>query len=493
MPGGILALRQSAGPVPASRGSPAAGGAATFRDGMAQARSAGHDHRKPPAARGGGGIFSDDYRGAPYWWDDSPVPDLPPADLPAQVDVAVIGSGYTGLNAALVTARAGRSTLVLDAEQAGWGCSTRNGGQISTSVKPSADALATRHGAERARAIRAEGATALDWIEELVRAEAIDCDFERRGRFHAAHTPAAYEDLAATLEAQRREGIEGHMVARAEQWRELGTEAYYGGVVYPHHAALHPAKLHAGLMRSVLAAGARLAAHCPALSIERDRGGFTVATPNGRFLARDVIVATNGYTGSLVPWLKRRTIPIGSYIIATEPLPSEVMDRLFPTGRIASDSCRVVYYYRASPDRTRVLFGGRVSATETDPRVSGPRLHAAMVRIFPELAKVRISHSWAGTVAYSFDTLAHCGVHEGLHYATGYCGSGVSMASYLGMRTGQRVLGLKEGRTAFDDLPFPTRPLYSGRPWFLPAVVGWYAWRDRMEIAKAARGTARAA
>ncbi len=164
------------------------------------------------------------------------------------------------------------------------------------------------------------------------------------------------------------------------------------------------------------------------------------------------------------------------------------MRALFPTGRIASDTCRVVYYYRASPDRRRVIFGGRVSATETDPRVSAPRLRAAMVRLFPELAGAGISHSWMGTVAYSFDTLAHCGVHEGIHYAAAYCGSGVSMASYLGMRTGQKVLGLAEGRTAFDDLPFPTRPLYAGRPWFLPALVAWYRMARRAGLGRAARG-----
>jgi glycine/D-amino acid oxidase-like deaminating enzyme len=163
------------------------------------------------------------------------------------------------------------------------------------------------------------------------------------------------------------------------------------------------------------------------------------------------------------------------------------VDHLFPTDRVVSDTCRVIYYFRASPDRRRVLFGGRVSATETDPRVSGPRLHAAMTRRFPQLRETRVTHSWLGMVAYSFDTLAHCGVHDGVHYATSYCGSGVSMASYLGMRMGQRVLGLKEGRTAFDDLPFPTRPLYFGRPWFLPAVVAYYAWRDRREFSRAAR------
>ena len=126
-----------------------------------------------------------------------------------------------------------------------------------------------------------------------------------------------------------------------------------------------------------------------------------------------------------------------------------------------------MYYYRASPDGQRILFGGRVSFNETDPRISGPRLHADMVKIFPELATVRISHSWMGFVAYTFDEMMRAGEHDGIHYAMGYCGSGAGMAGYLGMRVGQQVLGLKEGATAFDDLPFPTRPFYTGNPWFL--------------------------
>ena len=435
-----------------------------------------------PGSQGGG------FRETPYWWDDAPAPDLPAASLPQKVDVAVVGAGYTGLNAALETARGGRSTLVLDAEQAGWGCSTRNGGQISTSIKPDLATLARRHGLDRAHAIRKEGRTALDWIEDLVTRERIDCDFRRSGRFHAAHTPANYEALAEAVAAQTRdEGLEAHMVPRAEQHRELGTDTYYGGVVYPRHASLHPAKYHGGLLARVLEAGGQVMAHCPVLAIERGSGGFTLRTPKGEILARDVIVATNGYTGTATPWMRRRVIPIGSYIIATEPLRPEVMDRLFPTNRVTSDTCRVVYYYRASPDRSRILFGGRVSADETDPKVSAPRLMKALVRIFPELAGTGISHSWMGTVAYSFDHLAHTGVHDGIHYAMGYCGSGVSMASYLGMRTGQRVLGRAEGKTAFEGLPFPTRPLYTGTPWFLPAMVSWYAWLDRREVARAAR------
>ena len=157
-----------------------------------------------------------------------------------------------------------------------------------------------------------------------------------------------------------------------------------------------------------------------------------------------------------------------------------------PPDRPAPDTVTVPYHGRASPDRKRTLFGGRVSAAETDPNISGPRLFESMCRIFPQLRDRKISHSWMGTVAYSFDELAHAGTHDGIHYAMGYCGSGVSMASYLGMRTGQKILGLAEGATAFDDLPFPTRPLYSGKPWFLPAAVAWYRWQDTRQYRRAA-------
>ena len=155
------------------------------------------------------------------------------------------------------------------------------------------------------------------------------------------------------------------------------------------------------------------------------------------------------------------------------------MDRLFPTDRMVTDTRKVVYYYRASPDRTRILFGGRVSWNETDPLKSAPPLHAELVRLFPELAGVRVTHSWMGFVAYTFDQLMHTGTHDGVHYAAGYCGSGVGIASYLGMKLGLKVLGRPEGRTAFDDLPFPTRPYYTGYPWFLAAAISYYRWLDR--------------
>ena len=227
--------------------------------------------------------------------------------------------------------------------------------------------------------------------------------------------------------------------------------------------------------------------HCRVTAIKKSSTGFLVNTTKGNVQARDVIIATNGYTSDLVPWLQRRVIPIGSYIITTEELPESKIEELFPGDRIASDTCKVVYYYRATPDRKRVLFGGRVSASETDLNTSAKRLYNDMCRIFPDLKDIKISHSWSGKVAYSFDEMAHTGVHDGIHYALGYCGSGVSMASYLGMRAGQKVLGLKEGITAFDDLRHPTRPLYTGKHWLLPAAVSYYRWQDKNQWDKATK------
>jgi glycine/D-amino acid oxidase-like deaminating enzyme len=424
-------------------------------------------------------LFSPDFKTSPYWWDGVPPADLGQPALPAQVDVAVIGSGYTGLHAALQTARGGRTTLVLDAEDAGWGCSTRNGGQISTSIKPGLAELTRRHGADHAVRILREGRRSLEWIGEFVAAEGIDCDFRVAGRFHAAHSPTQYEILARDA-ANQPKGLELpiEVVPRAEQHRELGTDAYFGGVVYTRHAALDPGRYHRGLLDRARAAGATVVPHCAVTALDKDGAAFRLNTPHGVVVARKVVVATNGYTGRITPWLRRRVIPIGSYVIATEELSPALMARLMPRNRIVSDTRKVVYYYRASPDRRRVLFGGRVSLRESDPRISGPRLHAEMTWIFPELAQARISHSWVGFIAYTFDELAHVGEREGLHYAMGYCGSGVGMASYLGMRLGQQVLGLKDGATALDTVRFQTRPLYTGNPWFLAPSIWYYRWKD---------------
>lgn len=428
-------------------------------------------------------IFTADAKMTPWWWERSPPAQLALEALPKKVDVIVVGSGYTGLHAAIELARGGRSVLVCDAEQIGFGCSTRNGGQISTAVKPGFEALAKAHGEATARRIFEDGRRSLSWTEEFISREGIDCDFRVVGRFHVAHNDKAFRSLALSIRNQPK-GLEvaAHVVSRAEQRSELGSDIYHGGIVLENHASLDPGRYHAGLFSVARGAGASFAPMCRVTAIRRDAGGFMIDTARGAVEARNVVLATNGYSGSLSRWHRRRIIPIGSYIIATEELPEDLVCELIPRDRIVSDTRHVLYYFRASPDRRRILFGGRVSIGETDPRRSGPRLFDEMQRVFPQLAGYRASHSWMGYVGYTFDTLAHVGEHQGIHYAMGYCGSGVGMAGYLGMRVGQTILGRGEGRTGYGETQFPTRSYYFGKPWFLAPAVQVYRLRDRLGV-----------
>lgn len=425
-------------------------------------------------------LFSPEFESRSYWLDICEQIEVLKHELPAEADVVIIGAGYTGLNAALQTAKEGLSTLVVDAGAAGAGCSMRNGGQVSTSVKPGYETLKRRYGEAVAVALFQEGQASLDYLKQLVSDEGLDCELREVGRFHGAHLPKLYVKLANECEVPHKVlKTDAYMVPKSEMASELGTDAYHGGIVYPHHCSINVGKYHPALLARVLAANALVIDNCPALSIERANNGFLVATATGRVRTAKVIVATNGYSGPLSPYHQRRIIPIGSYVIATEEIAPGLIDRLFPTERIISDTRKLVYYYRLSPDRRRVVFGGRVSLRETDTQKSAVKLHRSMTELFPELAHVRISHSWYGFVGYTFDTLAHCGEDRGLYYAMGYCGSGVGMASYLGMRMGLKAAGREKTRSAFERIPFPTRPLYQGNPWFLAPSVLVYRLRDR--------------
>ncbi|WP_374374970.1 NAD(P)/FAD-dependent oxidoreductase [Dongia sp.] len=428
-------------------------------------------------------VFAAAYKNESFWWEDAPRPERRATTLPSRVDVLVIGSGYTGLMAARETAKAGRSTLVLDAEAAGFGCSSRNGGQVSTSIKPSVGEMSGRMGEEVARGVRQEGINALSYISDFVRSENLACDWAQVGRYHAAHNTKQYDALAKAAAAQPQGlAVPYEMVSKTDQAKEIDTAFYHGGVVYPQHASLHPGKFHNEMLRVTEAAGAQVVAYCPVTAIEKDGAGFIVTTPLGKVSARDVVVATNGYTGPLNPWQRRRVIPIGSYIIATEELPLDLTSRLLPTNRVISDTRKLVFYYRLSPDKKRVIFGGRVAFMENDPKVSAPRLHYWMSLVFPELKSTKVTHSWMGYVAYTFDTLPHLGKQDGLYYAMGYCGSGISLATYFGAKIGQQVLGKKDGDSPLTNVPFQTRPLYSGAPWFLAPSILYYRIRDSLPI-----------
>lgn len=428
----------------------------------------------------GAAIFTEDTRFEPWWWQADPPANRPEAPLPEKADIAVVGAGFTGLTAALELARAGRSVLVLEAGRPGEGASTRNGGMIGSGHRVSLAALTRRYGREPAIALLKEGMAALEFTVDLIEREGIACRFARAGRFRGAWRPADYDAMAREVEALKHViDLEAELVPRAEQHREIATEAYHGGVVYPRHGGLHPGLFHQGLLACAEKAGAEIADNTAVAAIRREARGFTVATGRGRVAAGEVIVATNGYTGAATPRLRRRLIPVPSYMIATEALPEGTLERLIPGGRMIVESRARHCYYRASPDGRRIVFGGRASLATIDPRRSAEILHGLMTGLFPELAGVRVSHSWRGFVAFSRDHLPHLGRGpDGLHYALGYCGSGVAMAPYLGHKIALQVLGRVAGFSPLDQTPFPAFPLYNGRPWFLPLAERYYRWRD---------------
>ncbi|MHA1128201.1 MAG: NAD(P)/FAD-dependent oxidoreductase, partial [Alphaproteobacteria bacterium] len=271
------------------------------------------------------------------------------------------------------------------------------------------------------------------------------------------------------------------MVSSQDQASESGAIGFCGGVVFDKDGALHPAKYLAALAAKVRAAGADILEGTPVLKLEESGGNYRLHTARGQTVATKVAICTNGYTGPQFPDFRRRVLPLRSAMIATEPLPPEVMARLMPKGRIYGDSRRIIAYYRPSPDGTRILFGSRATGFHDDPTGNAKHLHRSLVAIFPELARTKIDHVWSGLVAYSFDHAPHIGQMEGLHFAMGYCGSGVSRASYFGNKLGFKILGDQDkGRTSFDDLALPTKPFYTGNPWFMPAVLNWHRLADRL-------------
>lgn len=426
-------------------------------------------------------IFSADFKPSPFWWERTPRPRTGGESLPVRADVVIIGSGYTGLSAAIETAGRGLDTLVVDAHDLGWGCSSRNGGQISTSIKSDFHVLAKRYGEQQGRAILREGHAALDWLEAFIARRRIDCDFRRVGRFYAAHNRKAFAGLKARLAAQPAEFAAGTTLVEPEnQQQEIGSALYHGGAVFPRHASLDPGRYHHGLLALARAAGVQLVSHCRVADLDERNGAITATTERGVVRAGRVIVATSGYTGRATPWLRRRIIPIGSYVIATEPLAPGLAARLIPNNRVVTDTRRLVVYYRLCPNGQRMIFGGRVALRETDPRQSAPALRREMIKRFPALADTKISHSWMGFVGYTFDELPHVGRRGNIFYAMGYCGSGVSLASYFGMRVGQQAAGVASGATALDGLGFPGRFYYHGNPWFLAPSIFYYRWRDAL-------------
>jgi len=397
--------------------------------------------------------------------------------LPETVDVAVVGGGYTGLSAALHLAKAGASVAVLERAILGWGASSRNGGMLLPGLKHGVGHLIQRYGYEAARRMFAWSLESVDLVRRLIADEGIDCDYQDVGYYYAAWKPGHLVAIEADHRLMAERFDYPTTLIPAERSREeVGTVRYHGGLVDACGGGLHPAKLVAGLARAAERAGASLHEGAEVQSLRQINAGFEVVTARGTLHAREVIIGTNGYTGSLIPWLRRRIIPLGSYIIVTEPLDPALANQLIPHRRMIFDSKNVLYYFRILPDR-RMLFGGRVSFTPTTSEVSGARLRAGMVALFPELTNVKVEYSWGGYLGLAFDLMPHAGRQDGVWYAVAYAGHGVGMATWLGARVAMHLSGQGAG-LPFSEIPFPSAFFYGGWPWFMPLAGAWFRLLD---------------
>ena len=429
--------------------------------------------------------FAPGFKACPWWWEAAEPPDRDNL-LPDHTAVAIVGGGYAGLSAALTLRRLGHEVTVIDAERIGWGASSRNGGMVSGGLKVASTGLEGTYGADGAQRITEAAAASFPFIEETIAREGIDCDYIRCGRYMAAWSKGHYRAMEGRAEwIAKVTGLPTEMVPKARQREFLGSDHYHGGMAAAATGSLHPGKYARGLAAAAEKAGALLVDGVRVSGVKREGSGFRITTDKGELRADAVLIATNGYSkdprGTAMPWLARRLIPLNSYIIATEELPPETMDRLFPGRRMVSDSKRVLNYFRPSPDGKRVLWGGRASFRAATAEQSAPALHGYMTEAFPELAKTRITHAWTGNVAFTFDHLPHIGVQDGVHFAAGCQGSGVAMATWLGHNVALKLAGAANERFALDGLNFPTKPTYTGTPWFLPFVGSWYKLRDHID------------
>jgi glycine/D-amino acid oxidase-like deaminating enzyme len=389
------------------------------------------------------------------------------------------------LSAALLAAKRGLKVAVLEAETIGWGASSRNGGMVLTGLKLGMRSVVRTYGGVTARRLFQSSLEAIDLVETIVREENIDCGFARSGHFLAASKPAHFAALASDAEfTSAAFGHSTRLVSQAELRSEVGSDAYFGGLVDEVSAGLNPAQYVVGLAGAVERAGATLCARARVRHIERRGGHFAIRTTRGPLQAERAFVATSGYTGRATPGLRRKIVPIGSFIIATERLRDDVAKTLSPNSRMIFDSKHYLHYFRLWDQR--LVFGGRAAffpENASTIRHSAEILRQDMLQVFPQLNAVQIEYAWGGTLDFTFDTMPHVGEINGVGFALGYAGHGVALGTYLGQTAAEAIIDGSLKNHPFNFASFPGAPLglYAGWPWFLPIAGLWYRILDIVE------------
>lgn len=420
-----------------------------------------------------------------YWLDTAtPSGDYTETPLPREVDLAVVGAGFTGLSAALHAARAGLSVAVLEANAVLWGASGRNGGMATNGLALGFRSAIARYGEAEAKRSIGLYNDAVDLIEQLVVDNGLDVDFERRGKLILAAKPSHVTGLRQTCDVLRR--VAGHRVRLLERddiRTEIGSDAFHAAIVEEDSAALHVGKFGHALARLAVEAGATIHERAEVTGLRRIGNGTThdLVTPRGTVRAGHVLVGTSGYTGKPFGWLQRRIVPVGSFVTVTEPLSDDLARELLPQRRTASNTMNLLHYFRLTPDN-RLLFGGRARFALSDPasdRKSGEILVQARNEAFPQLRGTRTDYMWGGLVDISMDRMVHAGEHRGISYSMAYSGHGVQMATYMGRAMAESIAGDVDANP-WRHLRNPAVPGLIGDPRVhLWAGGTWYALQDR--------------
>jgi glycine/D-amino acid oxidase-like deaminating enzyme len=405
-------------------------------------------------------------------------------------DVAIVGSGYTGLACAIFLAREfGIKVTVLEANRVAWGCSTRNGGQgQNASGRLTRSQWIARWGLDVARRLHAEIEDGFETFEDLIRNSPIDCEPQRGGHLYVAHRQRSLERIAAESRILNETfGYATRMISAEELRRDFVNEAEAVGAVHePLGTGIHPAKLAFGYLQMARSLGARVHTASPVLEIEPRGTSLYLRTPGGTVKARAVAIATGAYTSlGLTPALQGRCMPILSNSLVTRPLTaSELAATGFQTRQVITDTRTLRFYYRLLPDN-RIQIGSRSAITGAD--ATHPRhlqlLIDGLHRKFPPLRGIEIEYSWWGWVDVSHDMMPRIfrpDPTQNLFYALGYGGNGVSYSAQAGRRMAQMIAG-----QAFEgqDLPIFTSPL-PGHPFAPFRRIGqrmlyrWYHLRD---------------
>ena len=415
-----------------------------------------------------------------YWQQGMTRPSASAEPLPSRADVVVVGGGLSGLAAARLLAANGTNVLVLDAGDIAFGASSRNTGFVGRYFRHGMQDLIGARGKAKAIRVFTELNVIYDAAEARVRELGIDCDWQPTQRFLPAFNERMLDGLEReyTLRAEVM-GDTIEMVRRTEDL-PLQSRRYVGGVVLDRQAAIHPGKHVTGLADAARRAGADLRSRVRVSHMRRVGAGHVVETSRGPVRADSVLVATNGYTDGVFPWLRNRLLPIRAYHILTATLSDEQLNAVYRRRMLCNDTRQFSNSMRLTPDHRRMIFLGRTGTLRENnlPRLAA-ELKAQLAAFFPVLKDVAVDRVWTGRCAATFDLYPRTGVHDGIHFAAGMCFSGNAMAPYLGERAARRILEMTQPPSVFEHNEAPRPPLYNGRPWFMPLFGAYHRWRER--------------